>query len=760
MSAPRPTAGFIAANTVLLWLATAVAAAALWPIYRTPQIVLLVAVATAAASLIAIAGAVFRLAAPIVLIATVAVFLLLGVPLAVPAKATAGVLPTLDGLRDLVAGVALGWKQLLTISLPVGDYQALLVPSFVLVLLLTVLSLSIALRSRFGDLAVLGPVGLFLAALFFGPAVTPSPFGLPLALFAITLVWLAWRRWYRRHTTIHRLADSLASTMTRRDSRYLGFRTALAAVVILGVAGGAAALAAGALPPAGEREVPRTSIEQPFDPRDYVSPLSGFRRYWQEPRADQVLLTVEGLPAGARLRLATLDSYDGLVYSVGSDLVDSASGAFTRVPYQLDQSAIPGTPVSIRVAVAGYRGIWLPTIGQLERFGFDGSAAAALRNSFYYNDMTGSAVVLSGLSEGDGYTLEGVLPRQPAASELARLDAGATSLPPFATLPEELSLVLDDYTIGVEGQGNRLVAMLRGLARDGYISHGVGEAEPASRSGHSADRISQLLTNQRMIGDAEQYAVTAALMARELGFPARVVLGFAPGGTAGTGAVEIHGRDISAWIEVDTAQYGWVSIDPTPKAREIPPEQPQDPKSIARPQSVVPPGALDPSTVDRQNTSDTQQKEAEAPNPLAEIIIAALIGIGWFSAIALICLAPFLLILAAKAGRRRRRRRAATSLGRIRGGWSEFEDRVIDHGFTPSPAATRSEVAAVVGGPQPIVLAAVADRAVFAPSEPDSEEADRVWRSVRELTVALGADLTRWQRLRARVSLRSLLRRL
>lgn len=760
MSASRPTAGFIAANTLLLWLATAVATAALWPIYRTPQILLLVAVTAVAASLIAIAGAIFRLAAPIVLIATVVAFLLLGVPLAVPAKTTAGILPTLDGLSDLVAGVALGWKQLLTISLPVGDYQALLVPSFVLVLLLTVLSLSAALRSRFGDLAVLAPVGLFLTALFFGPAAAPSPFGLPLALFAITLVWLAWRRWYRRHTTIHQLADSTPSTVTRRDTRYLGFRTAIAAIVILCVAGGTAALAASAFPPLGEREVLRTSIEQPFDPRDYVSPLSGFRRYWQQPRVDQVLLRVEGLPKGARLRLATLDSYDGVVYSVGSDLVDGASGAFTRVPYQLDQSAVTGTPVSIRVSVGGYSDIWLPTIGQLERFSFEGPTAATLRNSLYYNDTAGSAVVLAGLSDGDSYTLEGVLPRQPSANEFSSLEPGSAALPPLGTLPQELSLVLDGYTAGVEGQGNRLVAMLAGLARDGYISHGVGEDEPASRSGHSADRISQLLTNQRMIGDAEQYAVTAALMAHELGFPARVVLGFAPTDAADPNTVEIRGRDISAWIEVDTAQYGWVSIDPTPKAREIPPEEAQDPKSISRPQSVVPPGGVDPAPVERQTTSDSQQKDAKTANPLAELILTALTAIGWFGAVMLLCLSPFLLILAAKAGRRRRRRRAATSLDRIRGGWSEFEDSVIDHGFIPSPAATRSEVAAIVGGPQPIVLAAVADRAVFAPSDPEHEEAERVWRSVRELTVALGAGLTRWQRLRARVSPRSLLRRL
>ena len=39
------------------------------------------------------------------------------------------------------------WKQLLTITLPVGSYQALLVPAFLLVLVTVVVGLSLALRS-------------------------------------------------------------------------------------------------------------------------------------------------------------------------------------------------------------------------------------------------------------------------------------------------------------------------------------------------------------------------------------------------------------------------------------------------------------------------------------------------------------------------------------------------------------------------------------------------------------------------------------
>src|SRR5690554_7995776 len=101
--------------------------------------------------------------------------------------------------------------------------------------------------------------------------------------------------------------------------------------------------------------------------------------------------------------------------------------------------------------------------------------------------------------------------------------------------------------------------MLEGLRAEGYISHGVGEAEPSSRSGHAADRITELLTGQRMIGDAEQYAVAAALMAGELGFPSRVVFGFAPESANAVGVTTITGDNVSAWIEVHTSRHGWVT---------------------------------------------------------------------------------------------------------------------------------------------------------------------------------------------------------
>ncbi|MEO5921663.1 MAG: transglutaminase domain-containing protein, partial [Pseudolysinimonas sp.] len=246
----RPSAGFIAVNTLMLWAATAIAALALWPIYQDPQFIVLVAVTTVLGSIVAILGALFRWKSFVVILAGFAVLLLAGVPLAVPGQAIAGVLPSLDGIRALLAGVALGWKQLLTIALPVGDYQALLVPAFVLVLTSTIVALTVALRARWGELGVVPPVALFIVGIAFGPETVPWPVPWALGLLAVVLLWLIWRRWRKRRESIRTLTRATDPAITEAvvDSGF-GVRNLVAGGVLLAVAAAASIGAASVLPP-------------------------------------------------------------------------------------------------------------------------------------------------------------------------------------------------------------------------------------------------------------------------------------------------------------------------------------------------------------------------------------------------------------------------------------------------------------------------------------------------------------------------------
>jgi transglutaminase-like putative cysteine protease len=753
-TARRPLgAGFVVVNTLLLWLSTAVAAIAWWPVYQDLRFAIVVAAAAVLGSVVAILGAVFRWRSYIVILVGFAVLLLTGVPLAVPDQAIAGFLPSFPGILDLLAGIALGWKQLLTIALPVGAYQALLVPPFVLVLAASIVALSVALRAKWGELAVIPPIVVFLTGIAFGPEQVPWPIPAALGLLAVVLLWLVWRRWRRRRETIRSLALATEPLAADVDASF-GLRNLVAGGVLLAVAATASIGAATVLPPSSERDVLRTEIAQPFDPRDYPSPLAGFRRYLRDDRAGDAMFTVTGLPADGRIRIATLDSYDGVVYAVGSDTVDSASGTFVRIPAGVDQSDVDGTPVELEISIDGYSGVWLPSVGLFESIGFEGDRAARLRDAFYYNDTSATAAVIGGLSAGDAYTLDAVIPDQPTLQQLDDVTPGSADVPRLGTLPDELALALDGYIEGIADPGARLVAALSGIKEEGYISHGLSEDDPPSRSGHAADRITELFTAPRMIGDAEQYAVAAALMARQLGFPARVVFGFLPQGAGDT--LTVHGDDVTAWIEVDTAEYGWVTLDPVPLERPIPEEEPEDPTQVARPQSIVPPPPDRPDANQDQSTPDSEREEPDSLDPVLQVILAVLRVAGLVLAVAGVLTAPFLVIIAAKLRRRRLRRTAPDTLQRIRGGWDEFADTVVDHGYAPPAAATRSELAAVVGTLPSRVLAAVADRAVFAPDEPEPADADHVWDAVGELRAVLDGNTNRRGRVKALISLRSL----
>ncbi len=763
--------GFVLVNVMMTVITTILAATTLWPIYESAGIIVVVTVSLVLGTTIALFGARFRWSAGVVFLVAFLAFLAVGVPVAVPAQAILGVLPSGAGLVDLVAAIVLSWKQLLTITLPVGTYEALLVPALIVVLASVTIGLSVAMRTRVPELAALPPIGIFIFGTAFGPTYPSRPLEAALALLVAILLWLVWLRWHRRQTALSQLrtatfgagaaAGPAAGAGAGADANAGAPRSAskprtsaagavLSAALVLLVVTSTSVAVLGFVPPTVDRTVLRSAIEQPFDPREYVSPLAGFRRYWQAQTVNSVLFEASGLPSGARIRLATMDSYDGVVYAVGSPSTASESGSFTRVPTRVDQSGIAGRALTVDVTIAGQSGVWLPTVGQLEELRFDDADGPDRLASFFYNDVTGTGAMIGGLARGDRYTVTAVEPVRPEASEIAALRPGPARVPQPQSVPADVAAKLEEYASGSTDPGEQLAGMLAGLARDGYISHGIGANEVPSRSGHSADRISELLTAPRMIGDAEQYAVAAALMATEIGFPTRVVMGFAPAATT------VRGSDIAAWIEVNTTAFGWVAIDPTPPVRDIPEELPVENASVARPQTVVPPPTLQTDNLDRQRPPETVEDQANDVEPVIQALLAVLRVVGGIAVGLLIVLAPFAAIIATKLRRRRLRRRAVEPLARVTGGWREFEDAVVDRGAVLGPASTRGEVATLVGGQQPRILAVVADRATFSPDATSEKDAEAVWRAVDELRSTLDAGSTRWQRIKAQVSVRSL----
>ncbi len=124
-------------------------------------------------------------------------------------------------------------------------------------------------------------------------------------------------------------------------------------------------------------------------------------------------------------------------------------------------------------------------------------------------------------------------------------------------------------------------------------------------------------------------------------------------------------------------------------------------------------------------------------------------------------MSPFIVIGAWKAAKRRSRRTAARTADRISGGWDELTDRAVDYGARLTPGRTRPEEAAAVVAtlavPRVADLAERADVDVFGPTDPTPEDVEAFWSEVDAIVGGLGEDAGFWKRIKARLSLRSLL---
>jgi hypothetical protein len=403
--------------------------------------------------------------------------------------------------------------------------------------------------------------------------------------------------------------------------------------------------------------------------------------------------------------------------------------------------------------------VWLPTLGDVAAVRILGTNGDDLRDRFVYNTTTNAAALVGGAPLGTSYELDVVLDAtldpDTGTAGLRTAVPGDATVPGIVAVPEALREWIDEVAGDLETPGARLDTALRVLREVGYLSHGVTEDEAPSRPGHSIGRLEDFLGSSPVVGDAEQYAAAAALIARELGFPSRVVLGYGP--LAASGSTTFLESDRTAWIEVST-QGGWQAVDVVSQRRELPPIEPEEPVPVVRPQNPAQPPVEEPPAVEDQAPPEIEQTDDTEPDPFWVAFIAVARIVGSIALVVGVLAAPAATIAVLKRRRRLRRRRAGDPALRILGGWRDITDEARDVGLPLPATGTRREVAAAIGRPQAAVLARVADRAVYAPEEPDHEEADRVWTAADGVRASLTESLSRRERWRAALSLRSLRR--
>jgi hypothetical protein len=226
------------------------------------------------------------------------------------------------------------------------------------------------------------------------------------------------------------------------------------------------------------------------------------------------------------------------------------------------------------------------------------------------------------------------------------------------------------------------------------------------------------------VGDAEQYATAMVLMARNLGLPARVVLG----ARLKSGSSVVTGTDVTAWVEVKFQGTGWHPFFPTPRTdapvRATPP--PPSASSSNQAQNPNPPAFIDGSGSVSANARTKSIAHHPAPPRLVQLLEEALQVLGTILLVLLFVLGPFVGIMWVKARRRKRRRTAGRPCDRVTCGWQEVMDHAVDCGSSLPPVAPRNELAAVIG-PSAVALAERADFSTFGPAETDDEYAAAFW---------------------------------
>lgn len=793
----------------VVWLLGAVAVAVVlaWPVWATPRLALVAAAGTLVGAGVVLLGAARRWGPLRRAVLVAAGFLVVAVPVAVPWRADLRGWPA--GLVEAVAAVVVGWKQLLTLELPVEEYQAVLVPFLVAVVVTAAVAAPLAVRRdtravlAVPVLAVLALVGPAFGPVAPQPALDLGPVRVPdarttLGLAALVLwsvLWAVARAAVARRRAVRVGSGGQARRRRRGVATTLG--RLVAALVLVGVAVGAAAWVAPGTPGWAQRHVLREDVEPVLAVQHEPSPLTSYRAAFRTDAFGEELFTVAVDGSGVdRLRTAVLDTYDGASFRVGTE---GPAGRFLRLP----RSSTAGATAQVEVVVGdAWSGIWVPVpSGVVAAPRFAGLRADALAASFYLGPDDGSAVTVAdggpegrGLAPGDSYRVAAA----PRATGPEMLGA------PGEVDAEALAEQLPQLTEWVESQqvgrdADALVTLVERLRARSYLSHSVADDAAAdawisalqaqgdyvfqsSYAGHSRARVEELfaeLLEQEealgagaddaalvaAIGDDEQLATAAALVARHLGYESRVVMGVrledVPGATVPACTDVCTGANLAAWVEVRSPGGDWVTLDVDPQVDNPPVRVEQGTQAPQNPTTVQPPElpVVDPPVLSRDGAGDDQDSRDEEARFGDSPWLAVLRTVGLVAGGLALLVAPLLVLPVAKAVRRRRRRHAAVPEVAVVGAWAELVDRSTDLG-RPLEGPTRAAAAAASGRDGAVQLAALVDRAVFAAVPPGPDDAAAAWEASDAEAAALAQEHPPWRRVGAALSGASLVRAL
>ncbi|WP_426566618.1 transglutaminaseTgpA domain-containing protein [Angustibacter sp. McL0619] len=373
---------------------------------------------------------------------------------------------------------------------------------------------------------------------------------------------------------------------------------------------------------------------------------------------------------------------------------------------------------------------------------------------------------------GDGETVRGknytatYLAVRPTVDQLRNAPVLAPDImQQFTRLPRSLPDVVAQtaraVTKGTTNQYDQAMALQEWFRSGGKFTYST---DAPSDSG--GDAVAAFLRDRR--GFCVQFSSAMAVMARTLGIPSRIGVGFLPGTPTQDDWWSVKLTDAHAWPELYFQNVGWVRFEPTPASRTgSAPSWAQvgatvGSGGVSSGTATAGTGATATSSVDPriQSLADAEARERTGEINAVTATVdpgnAGLVRAVEVALVVLLLLAAALLTPAsAWLGRRRRRRRAAAAGRDVEASWADLHEQVADLGIelpvslTPRQVDHRLQSAATLGEDSQAALSRISTTVERARYARPGSAVDDLQGDVRTVVRAVSATRPRSQRLRA-----------
>ncbi|MGH9103987.1 MAG: transglutaminaseTgpA domain-containing protein, partial [Acidimicrobiales bacterium] len=354
---------------------------------------------------------------------------------------------------------------------------------------------------------------------------------------------------------LHHSARRLAGLSRPAGHLPASLRSLVAGGAALGLSAAiAAALVGPGLPGAGATPLLRwhNNAGQGSGTRTTISPLVEIRTQLLEP--SKVVVFDVSSPVPSYWRLTSLESFDGDVWSADQ----STRPVNQALPARPSSASVVGVVQSFRIR--SLANLWLPAAYRpVSLVGVPGAT---------YDSSSSSIVAPHGAQRGMGYTVRSELPvLDPAQLQTAVVDrsdpevAKNLQLPP--TIPSSVISLARRIAAKARTPYQKALALQSYFRDDFTYSLDVAPSNTDQAMVHFLDT---------KVGYCQQFAGTFAVMARIVGLPTRVAVGFTYGQQVSPGEWVVRALNAHAWPEVLLGSFGWVPFEPTP-GRGAPGEQ-------------------------------------------------------------------------------------------------------------------------------------------------------------------------------------------